>query len=587
MRRALPLFALLVALPAFGQYDRPAKKVVEYGWDVPLPDFVRQHIKEMERKPFDGLVFRTKDYNHAFDTRPWSAQEFQPQLDDLAAIEWGTFKDNFLTLYSANQWGMSWYDDAQWQTIVANLKLFAEACRRGRCVGVVFDPEPYGPNPWQYRGTLDDRPFAEVQAQVRRRGAQFLNALQGTLPELRLLLFYQMGLFQQFFALPDGAERAERLSQHGYALLPAFVNGMLDVAGPGVRVIDGNENSYYYTGETDYLRAYHTIRQGGLALVDPANRARYTAQVQCGMALYVDQVMALRAGKVLSHWMEPDDRPKFFEHNTYWALRSTDEYVWCYSEKMNWWTGQIPAGLEEALRSARDKVAAGKPLNIPIEDIVAAAKQRQSDELKAHLKQRSADIPRLQGATAPGIDGKLDEAAWGMIKPLDDLLPLASFVKDRADAPTQVKVTYDDQHLYVAFRCWEPKVAKLEYGGDQDDQDIWNGDCVELFLGTSDKPLPYRHFILNPKGIKWDGSGTADGDNVGWNADWRGAARVGESEWTAEMAIPWSALGGRPGPGTSRRANLCRQRRPVHELTAWSVMVSGFQEADLFGTWRF
>jgi len=38
---------------------RPKKKIVEYGWDVPYPDFVRDNIGQMEKRPFDGIIFRT------------------------------------------------------------------------------------------------------------------------------------------------------------------------------------------------------------------------------------------------------------------------------------------------------------------------------------------------------------------------------------------------------------------------------------------------------------------------------------------------------------------------------------------------
>ena len=39
--------------------------------------------------------------------------------------------------------------------------------------------------------------------------------------------------------------------------------------------------------------------------------------------------------------------------------------------------------------------------------------------------------------------------------------------------------------------------------------------------------------------------------------------------------------------GTKLRANICRQRKPGYELSAWSPMVKGFLEHELFGTWVF
>ena len=40
---------------------RPVKKLIEYGWDVPYPDQVRKDIGNMEKKPFDGIIFRLRE----------------------------------------------------------------------------------------------------------------------------------------------------------------------------------------------------------------------------------------------------------------------------------------------------------------------------------------------------------------------------------------------------------------------------------------------------------------------------------------------------------------------------------------------
>ncbi|MBI2298284.1 MAG: hypothetical protein HYU66_04915 [Armatimonadetes bacterium] len=53
------------------------------------------------------------------------------------------------------------------------------------------------------------------------------------------------------------------------------------------------------------------------------------------------------------------------------------------------------------------------------------------------------------------------------------------------------------------------------------------------------------------------------------------------------MAIPWTALGGKPAAGSKRFVNLCRARVARRELSSWSVVVGGFVEPDRFGTWVF
>jgi hypothetical protein len=52
------LLALLLPALASAQQYPLAKKVIEYGWDVPTPEYVRDHIRDMEKRPFDGLMMR-------------------------------------------------------------------------------------------------------------------------------------------------------------------------------------------------------------------------------------------------------------------------------------------------------------------------------------------------------------------------------------------------------------------------------------------------------------------------------------------------------------------------------------------------
>jgi hypothetical protein len=164
--------------------------------------------------------------------------------------------------------------------------------------------------------------------------------------------------------------------------MPDFFVGMLESASPKARFIDGNEGSYYYTNHEQYFRAYHAMRQRSLGLVPPELREKYERQVQAGQALYVDHDFALRqpnTGKYLSYKMTPAEQAQWFEHNTYWALYTTDEYVWCYSERMNWWTNNVPAGLEAAIISARQKITEGKPLGFDIDALIAATGKRLAE----------------------------------------------------------------------------------------------------------------------------------------------------------------------------------------------------------------
>ena len=380
----LTLFYLLFPVNALSQ-QRPKKKIVEYGWDVPYPDFVRDNIREMEKRPFEGIIFRTKGFDHIFDTRPWKKEKLQPQLDTLAQIKWKKFTDNFLTLYAASKWKMDWFNDEHWNVIVKNMKLFSLAVRAGNCVGVCFDPEPYDTDPWVYPGPYKDKSFDQICEQVRRRGRQFIIALQEHMPEIRVLSLFQLGLFGHVVDEPDTRIRQEKLRKQWMPLLPAFCIGMVEGAAPGTVLIDGNESAYYYENHHKFYEAYHLIRQRVRTLVPEKLRKKYNSHVQAGMALYIDQTLGKRTVQTISQFMTPEQQLKFFEHNVSYALTTSDEYVWCYSERMNWWLPPekvkkdriLPPGVEQALVSARQKYEQGKSLGYDIKDIVEAARQNR------------------------------------------------------------------------------------------------------------------------------------------------------------------------------------------------------------------
>ena len=586
--RWIPVILMLFATAMASAQDRPRKKLIEYGWDVPYPDYIREHIQDMVKLPFDGLIFRLREQNHAFDPRPWDETQLAAQFRDLEAIQWGTFTDNFLVLYAANNWGMDWFSDPQWTGIVHNLAISAKAARLGRCVGICFDPEPYGPNPWQYQGGAGKPTYAQVAAKVRQRGAQFMTALQSELPEVRILSFFQLNLFAALANDPEPASRDAKLAQQGWGLLVPFVDGMLEVANPGARLIDGNESAYYYPGSEPFYRAYHAMKQTCLALVNPANRAKYPLIAQAGMAIYVDGVLGINKLVPPATDMSPADRLRFLEHNTYYSMVTADEYAWCYSEKMDWYKGPVPEGAEAAIRSARDKARRNAGLGFDLAPVVAAAKAKQTERLNARVKPRTATLkPMAAGEAAPQLDGDLADPLWQHVGTLDPFLLTASSDTETPAAATAARIAFDDQALYLAFRCTEPKTGDLKAAGAAKDDPIWEGDVVEVFVSLGEAPTPYRHFIVNPRNVQWDGQSGEDADDVSWNATWQSATKVADDAWTAEVRIPWEALGGRPKAGSVRRANLCRQRTPQPELSTWSVTVRGFCEPERFGTCTF
>ncbi|MCC7261825.1 MAG: carbohydrate-binding family 9-like protein [Candidatus Latescibacteria bacterium] len=578
---------LLLAGAGLAQPGRlPAKKkLIEYGWDVPTPAYVRDHLVQMQERPFDGVIMRLagKGGGQVFSGGRWNPADYQADLEALQAIEWGSFGDNFLMIYAASE--QDWFSDEDWKAVLANLEIMAKAAKAGRCF-LAFDPEPYGKNPWNYhtQAQAGKHSFAAYQEKVRQRGQEFITTIGRQLPDNVLLTLFAYSTFAGLTDLADPGQRQAVLAANPYGLYLSFLNGMLDRLGPRMSIADGNEPSYYYENAGKFHEAHHLMRQRALALVPPGLVPKHQTQVQVSQALYMDYLFGRMGTKgILSWWMSPEERAKWFEHNVYWALRTADEYVWLYSERMNWWTGEgLPEGMEAAAVRAREAVAQGRPLGYDQREVMKEIEARTQAQISQQLVRRTAEVPAFGHGEAPQIDGALDDPAWQRSVALEDFVPLFGTSDQPLKAPTRAWVGWDQRYLYLAVQAEEPLADKLESVGTARDDEVWNGDSIEILLSAREGGVPYFHFALNPRNVQWDAEFTTDHD-LNYSPDWNSATCIAAGEWTTEIAIPWTALRLEARPGLQLQADLCRQRRPEPELSSWSQLVRGFLEPGNFG----
>jgi hypothetical protein len=338
-------------------------------------------------------------------------------------------------------------------------------------------------------------------------------------------------------------------------------------------------------------------------MVTPEVWPAYQEHYRMGQALYIDQYYGLRQEKVLGDFMLPDEQPKWLEHNTYYALYTADQYVWCYSERMNWWKNEVPAGCEDAVRDARAHVNAGQRLGFSLEPIVAAAQERRNQAQQAarypRLARRIADIPRLPAGTAPVIDGDPGEALWQAVPRLDPFVLLGT--SNVPQGKTTAWAAYDSKAIYIAFRCDAPPgTTQSEHLADNDIA-IFRGDVAEVFLNVTRSDSMFFHFAINPRNSFWSGHHVKDKpEPLGQGCEH--AAKIQQNGWSAEIAVPWSILGlsGPPAPPapsqpdiyTPRpappiRVNLARYWPKGNEYSSWAPISKSFLEPGNFGTWRF
>jgi hypothetical protein len=190
------------------------------------------------------------------------------------------------------------------------------------------------------------------------------------------------------------------------------------------------------------------------------------------------------------------------------------------------------------------------------------------------------EIRKATGAVV--IDGRLDEAFWKDAKRLEGFRVDADPARVPS-APTGVRVALTDEALLVAF----------ESSGAPPKKD--DGEFVELALFSRPETPFYspflqrldymnaleavrtmRRFRVTPS----NGRSEANVHKVGahtpyiidesWNGRWESSVIRSRRGWTAELALPWTEIGGLPRPGHTFRLNFVRRTAVETSCFNWA-----------------
>lgn len=256
--------------------------------------------------------------------------------------------------------------------------------------------------------------------------------------------------------------------------------------------------------------------------------------------------------------------------------------------------GPNPDAFPPALAATlRDRLAeAGK---IPTPWYVQRRIKTAAQDLEwgvAHSAHRSMDMAaalangkksytcrRRQGAIV--VDGKLDDEAWktaavtgGFSTPKDN--------QRVADAEqTDFRMLWDDENLYVAVRCSNPKAGSLK-----ETEAVWGTDNFEWFL------VPERTYTAHVYQTAVSAFGRTFGPERHFHDQWhkdpdwhaeglKTAVQRGDGFWTCEMVLPFKALKeGAPKAKDCWRTNICRSAgNGVEHSSSWSSLPYGMWHA--------
>ncbi|MBA4377989.1 MAG: hypothetical protein C0395_04955 [Gemmatimonas sp.] len=152
--------------------------------------------------------------------------------------------------------------------------------------------------------------------------------------------------------------------------------------------------------------------------------------------------------------------------------------------------------------------------------------------------------PQLETSRAAGpiaIDGVLDDPGWQGIPRAENFAEHSPGDQVRPPVDTHAMITYDDDHLYIAYVCRDDPALVRASLSERDN--IWSDDYVITAIDTyGDQTWAYE-IACNPLGVQGDLLWSANaGEDMSYNMVFASAGRVTGEGWQVELAIPWSSL---------------------------------------------
>ncbi len=201
----------------------------------------------------------------------------------------------------------------------------------------------------------------------------------------------------------------------------------------------------------------------------------------------------------------------------------------------------------------------------------------------AAQKKNEAYQLRIQRATsAIVIDGSAHEAAWEKAEVAGNFWMVLPMDTGKAKVRTDVRMAYDDDHLYLSAICYHGDVAgPYMVESLRRDWAFGSNDNFIFFLDTFDDQTNGFTFGVNAAGAQWDGLLFEGGKaNLSWDNKWTSAVKNHGDRYEVEIAIPFKSIRYRKGI-TRWGVNFSRLDLKTTEKSSWAPVPRQFPTAAL------
>ena len=138
------------------------------------------------------------------------------------------------------------------------------------------------------------------------------------------------------------------------------------------------------------------------------------------------------------------------------------------------------------------------------------------------------------------LDGRLDEAGWAGAQTITQLTQTDPAEGRPASEPTEVRIAYDAEALYVGARLHDRGRISAPLG--RRDMVGEDSDWFGIHLDSYHDHRTAFSFWVTPAGVRADGVVGSSGFDPSWEAVWEAEAKIDSAGWTVEMRIPFSQL---------------------------------------------
>lgn len=177
-------------------------------------------------------------------------------------------------------------------------------------------------------------------------------------------------------------------------------------------------------------------------------------------------------------------------------------------------------------------------------------------------------IPHTDGAVR--IDGDLSDPAWRHAVRLDNFSQVSPGENIRPSADTESYLCYDEDNLYVGFVCYDDDPSTIR-ASITDRDDIFADDFAGIMIDTFRDQQTGYEFFVNPQGVQGDLRRIGNNEDSSYDTVWRSAARITDTGWTAEFALPFRSVRFPDAKEQAWNVHLFRLRpRDSREQISWA-----------------